>query len=105
MSTFTRLTFPSSSCKLICLRPPLVSMVSSVLSVSPRSYTYLPTQRMPLPHMPASLPSELKIRMPKSAVSLGSMRIRPSLPQPKWGLLITMARRSGSDTTSSKQFT
>ena len=36
----------------------------------PLSYRYLPTQRMPLPHIFASLPSALKMRMEKSAILL-----------------------------------
>jgi len=36
-------------------------------TVNPYSYTYLPTQRLPLPHIIASEPSALNIRILKSA--------------------------------------
>ena len=45
-------------------------------------YAYLPTQRLPFPHIIASEPSALKIRMLKSALSELPINISPSLPIP-----------------------
>ena len=51
--------------------------------VSPWSYAYLATQRTPLPHISASLPSALNMRIRTSATSEGRIRISPSPPMPK----------------------
>jgi len=44
----------------------------------------LATQRTPLPHISDSDPSALNMRMRTSAILLGSIRIKPSLPMPLW---------------------
>ena len=82
ISTVTVLTVFPSTCNFRILIPDSVSKVISVLSVNPYSYTYLPTQRLPLPHIIASEPSALKIRILKSALSETPINISPSLPIP-----------------------
>lgn len=67
-------TSPQTVCKSSVRIPERVSTVRCFLSVYPLSKTYLPTQRMPLPHILASLPSALKIRILKSATSEGERR-------------------------------
>ena len=71
-------------------------MVRRGLTAMPWSWTYLATQRMPLPHISDSLPSALNMRMRASARSDGQMRIRPSLPTPKWRSLMTRLRAAAS---------
>src|SRR5438132_1499293 len=67
-----------------------------VVRTRPWSYTYLATQRMPLPHISASLPSALNMRMRASALSDGQMRIKPSEPTPQCRSLITRLSPAGS---------
>ena len=62
------------------MMPASVSTVMSSFFTMPRSYTYLAKQRMPLPHISASLPSAFTIRMRISAVSEGSTTSMPSPP-------------------------
>ena len=80
------------------LMPEAVSSLTRVWRVKPRSYTYLPMQRLALPHIIPSDPSALKMRMEKSASGLGErpMSTRPSLPMPMCGRLQAMAAASGS---------
>ncbi len=63
--------------------PAPVSTARCRLFVSPLSYTYLPKQRMPLPHMAPSEPSALNIRILKSARWDGHTQMMPSPPTPK----------------------
>ena len=49
----------------------------------PWSYTYLATQRMPLPHISASLPSALNICIRASATSTGPNQNQTVAPDPK----------------------
>ena len=53
--------------------------------------------REALPHIIASEPSALKMRMEKSASGIGllSMSTNPSLPMPLWRLLQAMAAVDG----------
>ena len=99
-------TLPGALCEM-CIRdssssvftPESVSMVMVVRpSVMPLSYRYLPTQRMPLPHIFPSEPSALKIRICASALSEGEIRIMPSPPIPKCGSLSLIESDSGSGT-------
>ena len=83
MSTLTRSAVRSCGYSHSRRGPAAVSIVSSVFFVSPRSNTYLPTQRIPLPHISPSLPSALKIRIRKSAFLDGRIRMIPSAPAPK----------------------
>ena len=62
--------------------PAGVSTVNCFFSIMPLSYTYLAKQRMPFPHISASLPSELMIRIRTSATRLSTMTISPSAPIP-----------------------
>ena len=105
MLTRTVLTLPLSTVSLSVLRPASVSTVISSLDTSPWSYAYLATQRMPLPHIWASLPSALNMRMRTWALSDGRMSIRPSAPMPKWRSLTKGATAAGSSTVSSKPLT
>ena len=98
MSTVTESTFSPCKCKYKVFIPERVSKAISFLSVSPYSYTYLPTQRLALPHIMASEPSALKMRMLKSPVSEGPIRTSPSLPMPVCGLLHSFANASGCET-------
>ena len=81
--TFAVATFPSvpifNSSIFI---PASVSIFTVVLSVRPLSYTYFPTQRMPLPHIFPCEPSALYISIKKSALSDDFIRISPSEPIP-----------------------
>ena len=96
ISTVTAVTVFPSTWSFRILIPDSVSRVISVLSVKPYSYTYLPTQRLPLPHIIASEPSALKIRILKSALSEFPINISPSLPIPVWNLLHSIAFFSGA---------
>ena len=62
--------------------PAKVSTVNSSLSIILRSYAYFAKQRIPFPHISASLPSELIIRMRTSAISEGITITSPSAPIP-----------------------
>ena len=84
--------------------PAPVSMVRQVFRVSPLSYTYLPTHRMPLPHMDPLEPSALYISIQKSPVIPGRMAINPSAPTPKCRSDRRTASPGRSSGTSSKQF-
>ena len=55
-------------------------------------------QRLALPHIMASEPSALKMRMEKSASGTGlrSMSTSPSEPMPLWRSLHAMAQACGS---------
>ena len=99
MSTVTLLTVPSGlMASSSTLMPDAVSRRTRVWSVRPRSYTYLPMQRLALPHISPSEPSALKMRMVKSAsgVSARPMSTRPSLPMPMWERLQAMDAAWGS---------
>lgn len=71
-------------CRCKILMPDNVSSWMSVLLVRPSSYKYLPMQRLAFPHMRASEPSALNIRILKSAWSEGQIRTSPSEPIPVW---------------------
>ena len=105
MHTRTVSTAPSATFSQSVLMPARVSIVSSVLSVRPRSWTYLPTQRMALPHISEREPSALYISMQKSATSDGQISTSPSPPMPKWRSDSRIAARDGSGTVSVKQLT
>ena len=75
------------------------------LFVSLLSYTYLPIQRDAFPHIMASEPSALKIRMLKSAIFDEPIRTSPSEPIPVWGALNLMASSSGFRTGKAIVFT
>lgn len=66
--------------------------------VTPLSWRNFATHRVPLPHIMASEPSLLKIRMEKSASGrvAAPMRMSPSLPMPKCGRLHLMAAAEGA---------
>ena len=91
-------TIPSSLIGTISLIPARVSTCSfpSVLGTIPLSSEYLAKHLIPLPHISPSDPSELNIRIFKSAISEVWIKIIPSLPTPKCLLLISMARRPQS---------
>ena len=64
MSTVTRSVMPAPSrWRRSVLTPESVSRRISVRSVRPRSWRYLPMQREAFPHIMASEPSALKMRM------------------------------------------
>ena len=105
MHTRTVSTAPSATFSQSVLMPARVSIVSSVLSVRPRSWTYLPTQRMALPHISEREPSALYISMQKSATSDGQISTSPSPPMPKCRSDSRIAARDGSGTVSVKQLT
>ncbi len=86
--------------------PALTTLICSA-SVSPLSYTYFATQRMPFPHISAREPSPLYISISKSASLDGLINITPSPPIPKC-LSLSRLTRSGFSRTSvfsSKPFT
>ena len=83
MSTVTRSTSFPRMCSSRDLGPAPVSMVRQVFRVSPLSQTYLPTHRIPLPHMVPREPSALYISMAKSPPRPGQMQMIPSAPTPK----------------------
>ena len=83
MFTFTKITLPSWMVRHKCFTFPALIMLIFFLVVSPLSYTYFATQRMPFPHISARLPSALYISISKSASSEGLMKITPSPPIPK----------------------
>ena len=64
-------------------------------------------QREALPHIMASLPSALKIRIEKSASGTGDSPINtsPSLPIPLWRLLQAIAALLGSGILYNKVLT
>eukprot|EP00171_Calliarthron_tuberculosum_P014932 IDg14932t1 len=70
------------------IRPAPVSTrnMPGALPHTPRSAAKRARQRMPLPHISGSDPSELNSRMAKSEPSLvgGSMKMTPSAPTPVW---------------------
>ena len=98
-------TRPSRSRSSRVRGPASVSTVRRVLFVSPPSYTYLPRQRRPLPHMAPREPSALYISMVKSPVRPGFTQISPSAPTPKCRSDIRRARPGRSSGTASMQFT
>ena len=61
-------------------------------------------QRLALPHILASEPSALKMRMLKSALPDEPISTSPSLPMPVWGRLHATASSSGFGTASSSGF-
>ena len=63
--------------------PAPVSTVNLFLSVRLASFTHFAKQRIPLPHISASLPSLLMICIRKSAILDGKINITPSAPTPK----------------------
>ena len=71
-------------------------MLKAVFDVKFFSYTNFPTLRRAFPHISASLPSGLKTRMRKSALSDGQISIIPSLPTPKRRSERKLAQFSGS---------
>ena len=83
MSTDTVCTLPFWANSFSVLMPLNVSTVIVVLSTSLLSYRYLPTHRMPLPHILPSLPSRLNMRIFASATAEGQMAISPSDPTEK----------------------
>ena len=83
MSTATRLTAPFSIRSVSSFTPDRVFTVMCSFRTTPLSYRYLPAQRIPLPHMLASLPSALKIRISQSASAHTKRKITPSAPTPK----------------------
>ena len=105
MQTRTDSTLPSATFSHRVLTPAPVSTSMTVLSVMPCSYTYLATQRMPLPHISPAEPSALYISMRKSALSEGQMQMSPSPPTPKCRSETYRARAGRSSTVSSKQLT
>ena len=79
--------------------PDSVSSRMAVLVVRPRSYRYLPIHRLALPHIMASEPSALKMRMEKSApliIDGWPISTSPSLPIPVWRSLHRRAVAVGS---------
>ena len=99
MSTVTASTEPFVTVRSSPRTPAPVSAVSRVfLGASPRSYASFATQRMPLPHISDSLPSAFHIRIRTSALSLGRIRMSPSLPTPKRRSLTAFAIATGSST-------
>ena len=104
--TTTEATFPSSPIlSFNVFTPESVSIVTVVLLVRPLSYTYLPTQRIPLPHILPCEPSALYISMKKSAFSEGLIRISPSEPIPNLTSLTLTAISTGLLTATSVQST
>ena len=95
ISTVTVFTFPSSTWSFSILMPDRVSRVTAVWEVRPYSYKYLPMQRLALPHILASEPSALKMRILKSALFELPMSTRPSLPIPVCGALHSTESFSG----------
>ena len=104
MSTVTWSTRPRRRWSSRARGPAPVSMVRQVLRVSPLSYTYLPTHRMPLPHMAPGEPSALYMSMEKSPVTPGRMAMRPSPPTPKCRSDSRTASPGRSSGTASRQF-
>ena len=92
ISTVTCVTMPFSMVSVGFITPANVSIVKVVSLISPCSYAYLAKQRMPLPHISASLPSELMMRMRTSHVLDGTTITRPSAPIPVRRLQRRMAR-------------
>ena len=84
MLTFTSLATPFSAIIVGVIIPANVSTVNTSVSIILRSYAYFAKQRMPLPHISASLPSELIMRMRTSATSDGITMTSPSAPIPVW---------------------
>ena len=82
ISTRTPVSLLPASCRRGTRTPAPVSTVNSASLLSPSAWTTPAKQRMPLPHISASVPSALKMRMRKSACSDGSTRISPSAPMP-----------------------
>ena len=78
---------------------------SSPAAASLCSYAYFATHLHPLPHISASDPSALNMRMRTSAMSDGPTMISPSLPIPKCRSLTACDRVTGSSIFSSKQLT
>ena len=76
--------------------PRPVSIVTGPAGARPRATTRWATHRMPLPHISASLPSALNIRIRATARGDGSTRIRPSPPTPRWRSAISAASLLGS---------
>ena len=95
ISTTTVDTTPFSTLSFNVLIPESVSILTSVLSVRPKSYTYLPTHLIPLPHILPLEPSALYISIKKSALSELFIRISPSEPIPKCLSLTFIATCSG----------
>ncbi|OQA14188.1 MAG: hypothetical protein BWY62_01113 [Firmicutes bacterium ADurb.Bin356] len=83
MFTRTASTLPLSS-KMSSGRigPESVSISNVFALVSPASYKYFAKTRIPFPHISASEPSALKIRILNAAVFEGSSTSRPSAPTP-----------------------
>ena len=95
ISTVTASTVSSLIESLSNFMPDNVSNEISLFAVSPYSYKYLPIQRLAFPHIRASEPSALNIRILKSAIFDLSIRTNPSLPIPVCGLLQMIDFSSG----------
>ena len=106
MTTRTRTTCPASISRSRVRTPIPVSIRSGFFSQMPRSCTYFATQRTALPHISASLPSALNIRIRASARSDGQMSTSPSPPTPKWrSEIFTASVSGGSGSVSEKRST
>ena len=96
MSTVTAAASPPSSIISQYFTPLNVSISKCFFRHSPVSYRNFATHRMPLPHIMASLPSALKMRIFPSAVSEGQTNIIPSPPTPLCRSERSILRPSGS---------
>ena len=108
MLTVTRRTLASATSRSSERVPRPVWTRIGLARVRPWSKAYLATHRMPLPHISASLPSALNIRMRTSAAvpgSGGTIRISPSAPIPTWRSDTALATAGGSTTASAKPST
>ena len=76
--------------------PRPVSIVIGPSGAWPRATTKCATQRTPLPHISASLPSALNMRMRAAATFEGSTSTRPSPPIPRCRSEICVASICGS---------
>jgi len=86
MPAFTLTTLPAFFANVAVLILVVVSTDTSFFEglAFPSSTKYLTAHRSPLPEMPPSEPSLLKMRIRKSCFAEGNITSKPSAPMPKW---------------------
>ena len=107
ISTVTLSTVSFSTCSHRVFTPDLVSNLITFLLVSCRSWRYFAMHLLAFPHIMASDPSALKMRMEKSAsgTGLSPMSTRPSAPTPLCLSLHLTAASEGFGTSCSMVLT
>jgi len=104
ISTLIRTTLPFEVIISGIIIPARVLIRKLFPLICPFSYIYFATQRITLPHISASVPSELKIFMSISASGVSLTRTNPSAPIPKFLSQTLTARLESSLLLSGRSF-